>query len=69
MGMTALDDADPKREDIMTMLNTFKVIKEQINVSVIIMVSVLQIFDVVVMDIHVISIFTVPRIFERYPVT
>ncbi|XP_022307637.2 uncharacterized protein LOC111113633 isoform X1 [Crassostrea virginica] len=24
MGMTALDDADPKREDIMTMLNTFK---------------------------------------------
>ena len=69
MGMTALDDADPKREDIMTMLNTFKVIKDQINVSVIIMVSVLQIFDVVVMDIYVNSIFTVPRIFERYPVT
>ena len=66
MGMTALDDADPKREDIMTMLNTFKVIKEQINVSWFLF---LQISDVVVMDIHVISIFTVPRIFERYPVT
>lgn len=25
MGMTAIDDADPKREDIMTLLNTFKV--------------------------------------------